>query len=97
VKVSGDDLPYHRILSAVWPSDDSEWTKILTKGETMQELVIKMILALVMKLLTERFIARTIIHALRVVAEWTTNKLDDDMVDDIAEALGQPDLKLKKA
>ena len=59
-----------------------------------QDLLIKAALALGMKLLTEKFIARFIVRGARSLAKATSNELDDGMVDDLAEALGQPDLKL---
>ncbi len=60
-----------------------------------QELLLKAAIAMVMKLLTETFIARGLIRAARAMAEKTTNTLDDGMVDDLAGALGQEDLKKK--
>jgi hypothetical protein len=59
------------------------------------DLLLKAAIAMAMKLLTETFIARGIIRASRALADKTTNTLDDGMVDDLAEALSQPDLKKK--
>lgn len=59
----------------------------------MQDLVIKALIAIGFRLLTEKFIARTLLRAARGLADSTDTALDDGWVDDWAEALGQPDLK----
>lgn len=59
----------------------------------MQGLLIKLFVGLAMQLLTEKFLARSIVRGCRALAQKTTNELDDGMVDDLAEALGQPDMK----
>lgn len=59
----------------------------------MQDLVIKLVISMAMRLLTEKFLARSILRGCRALAEKTSNALDDGMVDDLADALGQPDMK----
>lgn len=59
----------------------------------MQEIIIKIGVTMVMKLLTETFVSRGMIRIARSLATKTTNQLDDGMVDDIADALGHKDLK----
>ena len=59
----------------------------------MQGMLIKLFVGMAMQLLTERFVARTIVRGCRALAEKTTNDLDDGMVDDLADALGQEDMK----
>jgi hypothetical protein len=59
----------------------------------MTDVLIKMLLGLGLRLLTEKFLARTIIRGARALVEKTDNELDDGLVDDLADALGQPDMK----
>lgn len=49
----------------------------------MQALVIKML----MKLATERFISKVVVHGARELAKSTTNDLDNKIADALAEAL----------
>ena len=59
----------------------------------MQNMIIKMIIGLVTRLLTEKFIARLTVRLLWFFASQTENKVDDGIVHDIAEALGVTDYK----
>lgn len=59
----------------------------------MADIIIKLLIGMGMRLLTERFLGRMLIHGCRSLSDKTSNKLDDSMVDDLAEALGQGDLK----
>jgi hypothetical protein len=61
----------------------------------MTEIALKIGIALAAKLLTETFLARLLIHLLRAWSETTTNKLDDKVVQAMADALGVPAEKLK--
>ena len=61
----------------------------------MQTVLLKIAETVLLKLITETFLCRLLIRTLRGVAERTTNKLDDGMVNDLADALGCEDLKVK--
>jgi hypothetical protein len=50
----------------------------------MQQIVIKLLL----KLVTETFISKLVVHGTRELAKSTKNELDDKMADAVAEALG---------
>lgn len=50
----------------------------------MAEILVK----LGMRLLSEAFVAKMIVHGGRALADSTENKLDNKMVDAVAEALG---------
>ena len=54
----------------------------------MSDLIIKAAWGLISKLLTEAFIGRALVYSLSSVAKSTTNKLDDQIVGAVAEALG---------
>lgn len=57
----------------------------------MTGIAIKILVGLGMKLLTETFVSRVLVHAARQVAKSTTNTLDDKLVDDLAAGLGVSD------
>lgn len=57
----------------------------------MTQTLSKMAMSLLMKLLTEAFISKMIVHGLRALADKTSNELDDAVVTDIASALGVPE------
>lgn len=57
------------------------------------DIALKILIGLGVKILTERFVGRAIVHSLRALSNKTSNSIDDSMVDDLADALGQPDLK----
>lgn len=59
----------------------------------MQNLILKMLMALLTKLLTEKFIAKVTVRLLWFLAVQTPFKVDDGLVDDIAEGLGVTDYK----
>ena len=59
----------------------------------MQNLIIKMIIGLITKLLTEKFLAKLTVRLLYFLAIQTPFALDDKVVDDIAEGLGITDYK----
>ena len=59
----------------------------------MQNLILKMLMALLTKLLTEKFIAKVTVRLLWFLAVATPFKVDDGLVDDIAEGLGVTDYK----
>ena len=48
----------------------------------------KLAMNVLMRLLSEAFISKMLVHGLRAVAENTENKIDDRVVKDIADALG---------
>jgi hypothetical protein len=54
----------------------------------MGDLLIKMLLGIGRRMLTEALLSRLIVHSSHFLAQKTTNKLDDQMVDTVAEALG---------
>lgn len=54
----------------------------------MTQTLSKMAMSLLMKLLTEAFISKMIVHGLRSLAQSTENKVDDQIVSDVASALG---------
>lgn len=56
----------------------------------MQELAAKLLVGLVVKLMSETFLSRVLIHCLKAWADTTDNKLDDKVVLAMAEALGVP-------
>jgi len=47
----------------------------------------KILMNLLWKVLTEKFMAKMIVHGLKLVADNTENKVDDKIVRDIADAL----------
>lgn len=57
----------------------------------MSGIAIKILVGLGMKLLTETFVARVLVHTARQVAKSTVNTLDDKLVDDLAAGLGVSD------
>jgi hypothetical protein len=57
----------------------------------MSGIAIKILVGLGMKLLTETFVARVLVHTARQVAKSTANTLDDKLVDDLAAGLGVSD------
>lgn len=59
----------------------------------MSNILIKALVAILTKLITERFLAQTIVYVLNHLAKRTTNNLDDSLVASVAEALG---VELKK-
>lgn len=54
----------------------------------MSEIAIKILFSLGAKFLTESFVSRIVVHALQAASAKTTNKVDDKMVQDVADALG---------
>lgn len=54
----------------------------------MGDVLIKIGWAVLSKLLTEKFLAKSIVYCLQAISERTTNDLDDKMVKAVAEALG---------
>lgn len=56
----------------------------------MTDIAIKVLVGLGMKLLTDTFIARVVVHTLRAGAKKTAWDLDDKLVDDLADGLGVP-------
>ena len=56
----------------------------------MQNVIIKILMTLIGKLLTERFVARMIVIALKKSAKLTSNDVDDEIAESIDEALGRP-------
>lgn len=54
----------------------------------MSDLIIKAAWGLLSKLLTEAFLGRALVYSLSSVAKSTANKLDDQIVGAVAEALG---------
>lgn len=54
----------------------------------MTQAMSKLAMSLLMRCLTETFVAKMIVHGLRAMADSTENKIDDKIVDDVKEALG---------
>ena len=54
----------------------------------MSGLMIKILIGIGGKLLTETFVSRMVVHSLRAAAKKTTNTVDDQMVQNVADALG---------
>ncbi len=54
----------------------------------MTDVMIKIGWALLTKVLTEAFVSRVLVHGARAVAKSTINKVDDQLVTDLAAALG---------
>ena len=54
----------------------------------MGNLIIKALLAIVTKLITEKLLSKIVVYCLDYLAKRTTNKLDDKIVASVAEALG---------
>lgn len=61
----------------------------------MADLGAKLLVALVVKLMTETFLAKVLIACLHAWAKTTDNQLDDRVVAAMAEALGVPVEALK--
>jgi len=53
----------------------------------MSSLIAKVFVAMLAKLVTEKFFSKTIVYSLRAIAKSTDNKLDDQIVWAVAEAL----------
>ena len=54
----------------------------------MSQIAIKLAWGLLSRLLTEAFIAKTIVYILSSVSQNTSNQLDDKIVKAVADALG---------
>ena len=54
----------------------------------MTNILIKALVAILTKLITEKFLAQTIVYILDYLAKKTTNNLDNALVGSVAEALG---------
>lgn len=52
------------------------------------QLAIKIAIGIATRMFTETFVARMLVHGLQGAAAKTTNKVDDKMVQDVADALG---------
>ena len=48
----------------------------------------KILMNLLWKVLTEKFASKMIVHGLKLISDNTNNKVDDQVVKDIADALG---------
>jgi predicted KAP-like P-loop ATPase len=53
----------------------------------MAQIAIKLLL----KLATETFISKMVVHGLRALSKSTENDIDDKVVKDVAQALGVPE------
>lgn len=53
----------------------------------MGPLMIRLMNTMLMKLMTEAFVAKLVVHALREIAKNTDNNLDDKIVDAVADSL----------
>jgi len=60
-------------------------------GFLMSDVILKIVVALSMKLLTEKFLAGLIVHSLEALVEKTSNSLDDKIIRDLKEALDVKD------
>lgn len=54
----------------------------------MSQIAVKIGWALLSRLLTETFVAKTLVYMLSSVSQSTSNQLDDKMVKAVADALG---------
>ena len=63
----------------------------------MSSLIAKVAIGLISRLITERFLAKLVIEALRAWAKTTSNVHDDRVVEAMAEALGIDPVALKEA
>lgn len=61
----------------------------------MQQVFVKIAVSMLMSLLTETFLSRSIVLCLRRVALKTTNDLDNELVNEIAKALKCNDLVIE--
>lgn len=61
----------------------------------MQQVFVKIAVSMLMSLLTETFLSRSIVLCLRRVAMKTTNDLDNELVNEIAKALNCNDLVIE--
>ena len=59
----------------------------------MQNVILKIIISLITKILTENFVAKMTVRLLWQLSQMTDSKVDDGIVTDIAEALGVDDYK----
>lgn len=59
----------------------------------MQKALIDILMAIITRLLTERFISKMTVRALWWLSQLTSNEMDDGIVTDIAKALGVEDYK----
>jgi len=59
----------------------------------MQAMLIKMGLAILTKLLTEKFLSKVTVHSLWFLSKLTSNKLDDKVTAAVAESLDVTDYK----
>lgn len=57
-------------------------------GESMAAMVAKIGMGILMKLLTESFASKVLVYGLNQIAKSTNNKVDDQMVGAVADALG---------
>lgn len=63
----------------------------------MGDIVIKLMLGIGSKFITEAFLGRILVYGLRALSDSTKNKLDDEMVDAVADALGIKSVASPKA
>lgn len=54
----------------------------------MSALAAKIAWSLLSKFITETFASRILVHGMKAAAAKTTNKVDDQMAQDVADALG---------
>lgn len=54
------------------------------------DILLKIMVSLGTRLLTEAFLGKVIVHSLRALSAKTVNKFDDKLVMDLSEALGVP-------
>lgn len=54
----------------------------------MSGIMLNILVGIGTKFLTETFVSRMLVHGLKAAAAKTTNKVDDQMVQDVADALG---------
>ena len=59
----------------------------------MQKVLIDLLMTIITKLLTERFISKLTVRALWWLSQLTTNTVDDGIVADVAAALKVEDYK----
>lgn len=57
----------------------------------MVDILAKIMVALTMRLLTDKFLSAMIVHSLHALAEKTENQLDNKLVNDLAAALNVSD------
>lgn len=57
----------------------------------MADIAIRILIGLGTKIMTETFLAKVVVHSLKALVARTDSKFDDQLITDLAEALGVQD------